>query len=369
MADTHDSAGGSAQPARAGAVDPGGSLTDVAGISVGHYERIGRGWRTGTTAIIARDGATAGVDVRGGGPGTRETDLLRPENLIQQVHGICLTGGSAFGLAAAEGMMGWLESKGIGFPIGQLPGTVVPIVPGAVIFDLGRGGVIANRPTPDFGSRAARAARRTPEANGAVGAGAGAIAGGLQGGVGSASTRLPSGIVVAALAVVNAAGSVIDRSTGLPWERAAHRLRRPSRPERDLLLAVTAPPTPPTNGDSLNISSLNTTIGVVATTARLSKAECTKVASVTHDGMARAIRPVHSMFDGDTVFALATGIDELPDESTTGFRTEGTRPAVLNTILEAAALCFAAACTQAVVSATSTGGPLAYRDLCPSAFR
>jgi len=262
--------------------------------------------------------------------------------------------------------MGFLESKGIGFPIGQLPGTVVPIVPGAVIFDLGRGGVIANRPTADFGSRAARAARPTPEANGAVGAGAGAIAGGLQGGVGSASTLLASGIRVAALAVVNAAGSVVDRSTGLPWESAAHRLRRPSRSDRDLLVEVTTPPEPPTHDSA---GTLNTTIGVIATTARLSKAECTKVASVTHDGMARAIRPVHSMFDGDTVFALATGFDELPDESTTGFRTEGTRPAVLNTILEAAALCFAAACTQAVVSATSIGGPLAYRDLCPSAFR
>ena len=353
---------------RARAVDPTGSLTDVAGISVGHYARIGRGWRTGTTAIIAREGATAGVDVRGGGPGTRETDLLRPENLIQQVHGVCLTGGSAFGLSAAEGMMAWLEAKGIGFPIGQLPGTVVPIVPGAVIFDLGRGGVIGNRPTPEFGSRAAGAARRTAEANGAVGAGAGAIAGGLQGGLGSASTVLGAGIVVAALAVVNAAGSVIDRSTGLPWETGAHRLRRPSRADRDLLLEVTAPPIPAAADDS-GTGSLNTTIGVVATTARLSKAECTKLAAVTHDGMARAIRPVHSMFDGDTVFALATGIDELPDESSTGFRTEGTRPAVLNTILEAAALCFAAACTQAVVSATSIGGPLAYRDLCPSAFR
>src|SRR5688500_19176960 len=112
------------------AVDASGSLTDVTGVAVGHYARVGRGWRTGTTAILARDGATAGVDVRGGGPGTRETDLLRPENLIQQVHGICLTGGSAFGLAAADGVMRWLESKGIGFPVGQLPGTVVPIVPG-----------------------------------------------------------------------------------------------------------------------------------------------------------------------------------------------------------------------------------------------
>jgi len=345
-------------------IDPNGSLTDVDGISVGHHHRVGRGWRTGTTAIIARSGATAGVDVRGGGPGTRETDLLRPENLIQQVHGICLTGGSAFGLVAADGMMAWLEGRGIGFPIGLLAGTVVPIVPAAVIFDLGRGGVVANRPTAEFGFRAARAARRAPEANGAVGAGAGAIAGGLQGGVGSASTRLASGIVVGALAVVNAAGSVIDRSTGLPWESGAHRLRRPSRSDRELLLAVTAPPDRPDAG-----GSLNTTIGVVATTARLTKAECTKVASVAHDGMARAIRPVHSMFDGDTVFALATGVDELPAESSTGFRTEGTRAAVLNSILDAAALCFAAACTQAVVSASSIGGPLAYADLCPSAVR
>ncbi len=344
-------------------IDPAGSLTDVAGISVGHHHRIGRGWRTGTTVVLAVNGATAGVDVRGGGSGTRETDLLRPENLIQQVHGICFTGGSAFGLAAADGVMAYLESRGIGFPIGNLAGAVVPIVPAAVIFDLARGGQLTNRPDRVFGVRAARAARRSPEANGSVGAAAGAIAGGLQGGIGSASTRLSSGIVVAALAVVNAAGSVIDRATGLPWESTAHRLRRPSRSDRELLIGLTAA------AGARPAPTLNTTVGVVATTARLSKAECTKVASVSHDGMARAIRPVHSMFDGDTIFALATGIDELPAEATTGFRTEGTRPAVLNEVLEAAALCFAVACTQAVLSATSVGGPLAYRDVCPSAFR
>ncbi|MCU1389566.1 MAG: hypothetical protein JWL72_2904 [Ilumatobacteraceae bacterium] len=353
-----------------GVVDPSGSLTDVAGITVGHHQRIGRGWQTGTTAILARDGATAGVDVRGGGPGTRETDLLRPENLIQQVHGICLTGGSAYGLAAAGGVMAELEAAGIGYAVGQQAGFVVPIVPAAVIFDLGRGGTFANRPDHDFGRRATRSARGTGERNGSVGAGAGAVAGRLQGGVGSASVRLASGIIVAALAVVNAAGSVIDPTTGLPWDVAAHRLRRPSRSDRALLMDAIAPPVPPTLLASPSTpSSLNTTIGVVATTARLSKAECTKVASVSHDGMARAIRPAHSMFDGDTVFALATGLDELPDPASTGFRTDGTRPAALNTILEAAALCFAAACTQAIVSATSIGGPLAYRDLCPSAFR
>ena len=350
-------------------VDPLGSLTDVPGIAVGHYHRIRSGWRTGTTAVLVTAGATAGVDVRGGGPGTRETDLLRPENLISEVHGVCLTGGSAYGLAAAGGMMRWLESKRIGFPVGQNTGPrpewVVPIVPGAVIFDLGRGGAFANRPDDTFGFRAAQAARRAPEANGAVGAGAGAIAGGLQGGVGSASTRLPNGIVVAALAVVNAAGSLIDPTTGLPWESRDHRLRRPSRAERDLLTAVTAAPSNPGGAAA---EPLNTTIGVVATSARLTKAECAKVSSVSHDGMARAIRPVHSMFDGDTVFTLATGADDLPAAATTGFRSGAGRPAALNAILEAAALCFAAACTQAVVSAASIGGPLAYCDLCPSAF-
>ncbi len=343
-------------------VDPAGSLTDVTGVLVGHHQRVGRGWRTGTTAIIVPDGATAGVDVRGGGPGTRETDLLRPENLVHQVNAICLTGGSAYGLAAAHGVVRWLEAQGRGFRVGPDAHQIVPIVPAAVIFDLGRGGNFANRPTDDFGWRAASRARRSAEANGAVGAGTGAVAGGLQGGVGSASVRLPNGCMVAALAVVNAAGSLIDHSTGLPWESHAHRLRRPNRSDRAGLIAATtaARPTPP---------PLNTTIGVVATSARLSKAECTKVAAVAHDGMARAIRPVHSMFDGDTVFALATGDFELPDPSSVGFRTESGRPAELNLILDAAALCFAAACTQALVSARSIGGPLAYRDLCPSALR
>ncbi len=341
-------------------IDTGGSLTDVAGIAVGHHQRCGRGWRTGTTVIVCPAGTTAGVDVRGGGPGTRETDLLAPENMIQHVHAICLTGGSAFGLAAADGVMHFLEAKRVGFPVGPSPEAVVPIVPSAVIFDLGRGGQFANRPTADFGRRAAEAARPRPEPNGSVGAGAGAIAGGLQGGVGSVSTKLPSGIVVAALAIVNAAGTLIDPTTGLPWESAAHRLRRPSVTERAAVRAVWPPAGPP---------PLNTTIGVVATTARLTKAECTKVAGVAHDGMARAIRPVHSMFDGDTVFALSTGLDDLPAPSDLGLRTAGSRPGELNSILDAAAQCFAAACTQALLAATSIGGPPSYRDLCPSSFR
>ena len=343
-------------------VDPAGSLTNVPGIAVGHHHRTGRGWRTGTTVVLCTGGATAGVDVRGGGPGTRETDLLRPENTIQHVHAICLTGGSAYGLAAADGVMGHLESIGAGFPVGATVGAIVPIVPGAVIFDLGRGGGFGNRPTAEFGRLAAAAARSRPERNGAVGAGTGAVAGGLQGGVGSASTTLASGVVVAALAVVNAAGSLIDPTTGLPWESQGHRLRRPSASERRAVTALW-PPAPPAQ-------TLNTTIGVVATSALLSKAECTRVAGVSHDGMARAIRPVHSMFDGDTVFALSTGVHELSASQALGLHAAGSRPAAINEILDAAARCFAAACTQAVIAATSMpNGPPSYRDLCPSVLR
>ena len=161
-------------------IDPNGSLTDVEGLSVGQYQRIGRGWRTGTTVVLAPAGATAGVDVRGGGPGTHETDLLRPENVVQQVHGICLTGGSAYGLAAATGVMQWLEARSIGFSVGPAAHQIVPIVPAAVIFDLGRGGNFAYRPDAEFGFRAANKARRSAEANGSVGGGTGAVAGGLH---------------------------------------------------------------------------------------------------------------------------------------------------------------------------------------------
>lgn len=334
-----------------------GSLTDVPGIRVGHHHRAGRGWRTGTTVVLAPDGAVGGVDVRGGGPGTRETDLLRPENLVQQVHGICLSGGSAFGLATADGVMGWLADRHIGFPVGESPEAVVPIVPAAVIFDLGRAGRFASRPDAEFGRRAAAAARRTPPRRGSVGAGTGAVAGGLQGGVGTASTTLDDGAVVAALAVVNAAGLVVDPATALPWDAVG--LRRPTAAERRALL------------DHLRtvgrIPSLNTTIGVVATSARLTKAECSKLAATAHDGLARAIRPAHSMNDGDTIFALATGRDDLVLPATDpSFRSTSSRPAALNALLDAGARMFAAACLDAVLRATSVGGPPAYRDLCPS---
>ncbi|HWM22899.1 MAG TPA: P1 family peptidase [Ilumatobacteraceae bacterium] len=352
-----------------------GSITDVPGVRVGHAQRVGRGWLTGTTVVSIPRGAVPGVDVRGGGPGTRETDALDPRNLVDLVHAVCLTGGSAFGLAAADGVMDVLAKRGLGVRVGPGANDVVPVVPAAVIFDLGRGGDFDKRPDAGFGRRALIAARPSPPARGAVGAGTGAVAGGLQGGVGTASARLTFGesdtIVVGALAVVNASGAVLDPRTGLPWEADGFGLRRPSTAERASLREVANFPEP-----------LNTTIGVIATSARLTKAEVSKLASVGHDGIARAVRPSHSLFDGDTVFALATcdqvidagiptaaGREGWPTERGVRYRGPDSRSSRLNRILDAAARCFAAACTDAIVSASAIGDRPAFRDVCPSAFR
>ena len=352
---------------------PLGSITDVAGIRVGHHQRVGRGWQTGTTVVFAPHGATPGVDVRGGGPGTRETDALAPHNLIEQVHAICLTGGSAYGLAAADGVMAWLEERSLGFTVGPPdsgPPRVVPVVPAAVIFDLGRGGDFGHRPDAGFGRRAIAGARRNQARWGSVGAGTGAVAGGLQGGVGTASTtvrlsrpddELPLGsntvdVVVGALAVVNANGSPFDRGTGLPWEPAGLVRGRPSAVERLGLREVLDAARPP---------RLNTTIGIVATSARLTKAEAGKLAAVAHDGLARAVRPAHSMVDGDTIFGLATGDVDLTS-APSRLQSAASRNAELNLLLVAAAEVFAAACTHAVVSATSIGDRPSYLDLCPT---
>jgi L-aminopeptidase/D-esterase-like protein len=342
-------------------VTDGGCLTDVAGIRVGHHQRLGGAWRTGTTVALLPAGTIGGIDVRGGGPGTRDTELLHPTATMDTVHAICLTGGSAFGLAAAGGVMRHLEGKGVGFKVGPGRHDVVPIVPSAVIFDLGRGGAFGHRPDESFGERAARAARATPSPLGAVGAGTGARARGLQGGVGTASIILPNGVVVSALAVVNAAGSVIDPATGLPWMLGRVSLKRPVAAERDALRRHMESAVPP----------LNTTIGIVATTAALSKAECSKFASVAHDGLARAVRPVHSLLDGDTIFGVSTARDDLgslENISADGLPPQRLRIGWLNAVLEAGAACFAAACTDAIVHASSAGADPAYRDLCPSAF-
>jgi L-aminopeptidase/D-esterase-like protein len=352
-------------PPEIDAVLPAGSITDVAGIRVGHHQRLGRGWQTGTTVVYVPHGATPGVSVRGGGPGTRETDALRPENLVQTIHAVCLTGGSAFGLSAADGVASWLEARAQGFPVGPAddPDGVVPVVPAAVIFDLGRAGRFDHRPTADFGRRAIAASLVRQVSWGSVGAGTGARAGGLQGGVGTASTTVQIGapggtllVQVGALAVVNANGAAIDPATALPWEPGRFELRAPNARDRARL------------GRRLTgqAADLNTTIGVVATSAALSKTEVSKMADVAHDGMARAIRPAHSMFDGDTIFGLATGDDDIGDLPP-AMRSAASRQRHLNLILRAAAETFASACTHAVLSATTIGDADAYFDVVPSA--
>ncbi len=340
---------------------PFGSILDVPGIQVGHHQRRGRGWESGATVVFAPDGATPGVDVRGGGPGTRETDALAPHNLVDTIHAVCLTGGSAYGLAAADGVMRVLEERGLGVPVN---GGVVPVVPTAVIFDLGRGGVFTNRPDPEFGARATQAATGRRQRWGSVGAGTGARAAVLQGGAGTASAVVdtPTGgrLAVGAVAVVNAHGSVVDPSSGRLWEAPAR--ARPTGVERRALRAALETPQ-----DAARGSRLNTTIGVVATDAALTKAETGKLASVAHNGLARAVRPSHSLFDGDTIFAMATGEQHITADATR-FEVPATHPGSLNALFAAAADVFALACTHAILSASTLGAP-AYADLCPSVAR
>ncbi len=292
---------------------PTNSLTDVPGIRVGHATRRGDGWLTGVTVVLAPDeGAVGGVDVRGGGPGTRETDLLDPRTLVERVHAVTLAGGSAFGLAAADGVMSWLEAQGVGFPVGD--GAVVPIVPSAVLFDLGRGGRGGARPGPAEGAAACDAATSGPVSEGCCGAGTGAVVGGLKGGVGSASAVLPSGVTVAALVVVNAAGACYDERTGrleavrwgLPGEFPSLGTPLPQELAAARRLAAAG-------GRLESAPAQATTLGVIATDATLTKAQCAKVAGIGHDGLARGIRPVHTMVDGDTLFTLATGARPAPD--------------------------------------------------------
>jgi L-aminopeptidase/D-esterase-like protein len=352
---------------------PTNTLTDVAGLRVGHYQRVGGGWLTGTTVVLTPpDGVVAGVDVRGGGPGTRETDVLDPRNLVERVHAVVLGGGSAYGLAAATGVMERLADDKVGFPVGAVPGQVVPIVPAAVLFDLGRGGEFRATPGAEFGVAAYDAASSGPVGLGTVGAGTGALAGDVKGGVGSASVVLESGVTgaavtVAALAVVNAVGSTVDPVTGefygarfgLPGEFDG--LRAPDGNERaeaavaEAAAAAAASATASAGGGVGEV--FNTTIGVVATDAALTKAQCQKLAGIAHDGMARAIRPVHSMFDGDTVFALATGAGP------------GLDPVAFNAVLAAAADAFSRAVVHGMLAATGAGGYRGYADIYPSAVK
>ena len=326
---------------------PTNSLVDVAGVRVGHVTRDEPGWLTGVTVVLPPPGgATCGVDVRGAGPGTRETDLLDPRNLVDRVDAVVLSGGSAFGLAAADGVMQALAEDGRGWTVTQPrdPARVVPIVPAAVLFDLARGGDWAHRPRAEDGRAAYAAATDAAVAQGNVGAGTGAKAGGLRGGVGSASVVLASGLTVAALVVVNAVGSAVDLTTGLPYAvglglggEFAH-LGRPSHAD---LAAAQARSLAAVEAGEARMPGLATTIGVVATDATLTKAQCQKMAGVGHDGIARAVRPAHTLFDGDTLFTLATGARDAPD------------PVEQTAIMEAGADCVARAIVQAMLAATS----------------
>ncbi|KQX83138.1 P1 family peptidase [Streptomyces sp. Root1310] len=324
------------------------ALTDVAGLRVGHATRIGGGWLTGTTVVLAPEGgAVAAVDVRGGGPGTKETDALDPRNVVQRVEAIVLTGGSAYGLDAASGVMAWLEEHGRGIPVGPDPTHVVPVVPAACVFDLARGGDFRARPDAATGREAVEAAAASaPGARvreGCVGAGTGAVVGPLKGGVGSASVLLDSGITVAALVVVNAAGSVTDPETGVLYGelfqgRAEYPESRVHESARRRLAEITAKNAPPL---------LNTTLAVVATDADLTKAQAQKLAGTAHDGIARAVRPVHLLNDGDTVFTLATGPRPL----------DPVHPLALNDILAAGAEVVTRAIVRAVRAAESVSVP------------
>lgn len=288
---------------------PRNGLTDVAGIRVGHAAVAGPGARSGTTVVLAPPGgAVAGADVRGAAPGTRETDLLDPAASVQRVHAVVLSGGSAFGLDSASGVMARLERDGEGFAV---PGAVVPIVPAAVVFDLGRGGDVRARPDAATGAAAYDDAHAGAVVTGAVGAGTGAVTGGLRGGIGTASAVLDTGATVAALVVLNSAGSAVDPRTGEPLA-ARHGLPGEFSPVvapvdevARLLAAHLAPP------------GTATTLVVVATDATLDKAGCGRLATMAHDGLARSIDPVHTIRDGDCAFGLATGTGPAPDPAGT----------------------------------------------------
>lgn len=291
---------------------PQRGLRLVPGVYAGHYTLTER--PTGCTVVLTPDGAVGGVDVRGGAPGTRETDLLDPVNTVQHVQGIALSGGSAFGLDVATGVSRFLEERGSGFPAGPVP---VPIVPAAVLFDLSVGDP-SIRPDADCGYRAAEAAMAGDGAlaEGNVGAGAGATVGkiaglarSMKGGVGTASITLPSGLIVAAVVAVNAVGDVVDPRTG----RIVAGVRTEQGDELADAMQVLRDGGPPAGW-----SEDNTVIAVVATNATLTKAQATKVAQMAQDGLARAIVPSHTPWDGDTIFTLATGKHEGDELTTIG---------------------------------------------------
>ncbi len=315
------------------------TITDVPGIEVGHAQDHKA--LTGCTVILCRKGAVAGVDVRGGAPGTRETDLLNPINLVQKVHAIVLAGGSAFGLDAATGVMHYLEEKKIGFSGGSVK---VPIVPSAILYDLGLGRADI-RPDSAMGYRAVASASSDAQGEGNVGAGTGASIGKMFGpalamkaGLGNASMNIGGGVVLGALVAVNAWGDVIDPGTNQILAGLRAGKVGPLRVgNREYFANTIAMMKSPIGRRMLALAShTNTVIGVVATNASLTKAEATKVAQMAQDGLARSIRPAHTMLDGDTIFALSTGRKKA-DVSTVGaFAAQAMTEAILRAVKMAA---------------------------------
>lgn len=316
------------------------TLTAVPSIRVGHATDAAG--LTGCTVVLCERGAVGGVDQRGGAPGTRETDLLRPMHLVEKVHAVLLAGGSAFGLAAADGVMRYLEEHNIGFDTRV---ARVPIVPAAILFDLDLGDPKA-RPNAEMGYRACQAASREPVAEGNVGAGSGASAGKILGikratksGLGSAAIDLGGGLVVGALVAVNPFGDVVDPTTG---EILAGVRKSEADQFADTMSVMRS-----LVGKAILRFASNTVIGVVATNGKLTKEQANKVAQMAQDGVARAVRPAHTLFDGDTIFALSTG----------------GKPANVNLVGAYAAEMVAQAIVRAVRAAKGAGGIPAWQDL------
>lgn len=310
-------------------------IVEVTGIKVGHCTNLDGA--TGCTVILAMDGAVAGVDVRGGAPGTRETDLLRPGNLVEQVHAVLLTGGSAFGLNAAAGVVKFLEEKGVGFEAGAVN---VPIVASAVLYDLG---LVTHtvRPETDDGYQACLSANDSSVEEGSVGAGTGATVGkalgmerAVKGGIGTAAVHTSDGLTAGAIVAVNAFGGVNDPKTGSILAGPRGTTEGEMLDSVEVLLSQKSNTAAPTG--------VNTTIGVIATDARLTKEQVHHLARVSHDGLAMAIRPCHTIRDGDTMFALATGRSSVEPDLT----------ALGTAVVEAVGL----SVVRAVALATGLGG-------------
>jgi L-aminopeptidase/D-esterase-like protein len=313
-----------------------GTLTDVPGIRVGHATNLEAA--TGCTVIACPPNTIGGVDVRGGAPGTRETDLLNPHNHVEQVSAVVLSGGSAYGLATADGVMRYLAEQGQGYRTSS--GYLVPIVPAAILFDLGIG-TLGVYPDAAMGYAACQAATADPVAQGTVGAGTGAVCGAMlgkafatKGGLGSASIEVRPGLIVAALVAVNAVGDITDEQgqiiAGLRTPPDGNTFTGMLNALRQFQPAAPAPSAPDARE--------NTVIGVIATNAKLSKAHINKVAQMAHDGIARAVNPAHTMYDGDTLFALATGEVEADATVIGAFAAEAMAQAIRNGIRAATSL-------------------------------